>query len=72
MEIIEIRFHGPFALGRNEKEDILLNSMGKEKEIYLWGIPFETKYLVHYVEETGKGFAFRTMEHIKDYLQGQY
>lgn len=55
MENIEIRLHGPFDLGRNEKEKILLNSLGKEKRIYLWTIPFENKYLVHYVGETAKG-----------------
>jgi hypothetical protein len=72
MEILEIQIHGPFNLGRNESENILLNSIGKEKGIYLWTIPFEDKYLVHYVGETGVSFAFRTMEHIRNYLQGQY
>lgn len=53
-------------------ENLLLNPIGKEKGIYLWTIPFENKYLVHYVGETGVSFAYRTMEHIKNYLQGQY
>jgi hypothetical protein len=69
---IEIQLHGPFDLGKNESENVLLNSLSKEKGIYLWTIPFENKYLVYYVGETGVSFAFRTMEHIKNYLQGQY
>ena len=69
---IEIQFHGPFNLQKNESENLLLNLIGKEKGIYLWTIPFENRYLVYYVGETGVSFAVRTMEHIKNYLQGQY
>lgn len=69
---IEIQFHGPFHLRKSESENVLLNSISKEKGLYLWTISFENKYLVYYVGETGVSFAFRTMEHIKNYLQGQY
>lgn len=46
---IEIQFHGPFHLRKSESENVLLNSISKEKGLYLWTISFENKYLVYYV-----------------------
>lgn len=72
MENLEICFHGPYNLGKNEDECILLNTIGREKGVYLWTVRFENKYLTYYVGETGVSFAYRTMEHVKNTLQGQY
>lgn len=68
----EFQFYGPFQLTGSKEESVLLSSIGKLTGVYLWTIPFENKYLPYYVGETGVSFAYRSMEHVKCYLNGFY
>ena len=38
----------------------------------MFTIPFESKYLVYYVGETGSSFANRLLQHVQSYLNGFY
>lgn len=38
----------------------------------MFTIPFEGKYLVYYVGETGTSFANRLLQHVQSYLNGFY
>jgi hypothetical protein len=46
--------------------------MGEKKGVYLFTIPFEGRYLVYYVGETGASFANRLLQHAQSYLNGFY
>ncbi|MCL5949643.1 MAG: hypothetical protein M1490_04120 [Candidatus Bathyarchaeota archaeon] len=69
---MELKFHGPFHIINGQEENLLLSPLGELKGVYVWAIPFQNKYLSYYVGETGKSFVYRTMEHIKCYLNGFY
>ena len=69
-ETIQIELLGPYAL--YGPHSLFLQSESEKFGIYLWTIPFEGKYLVYYVGETGVTFADRFLDHTKSYLHGLY
>jgi hypothetical protein len=65
-----IELHGPYKwYGHNS---LFLQPESEKLGIYLWTIPFEEKYLVYYVGETGISFANRLLYHTRNYLHGLY
>ena len=68
----QLQFHGPYYFSKSKDDSVLNNSMGKEKGVYLWAIPFQNSYLTYYVGETGVSFAVRSMQHLQNYLNGLY
>jgi hypothetical protein len=49
---------------------VFTNSLGLKNGVYLLTIPFDDKYLVYYVGETGASFAQRLLQHVQCYLNG--
>ena len=51
-----VQFFGPYFFDGNEDENVFTNRLSKKKGVYLLTIPFEDKFLVYYVGETGVSF----------------
>jgi len=71
-EFLKLQWCGPYRFCGNRDESVFLVSVGERRGIYLWAIPFENQYLTYYVGETGRSFAYRSIEHAKCYLEGFY
>lgn len=71
-DFLSVEWFGPYSLVESAEENVFTSSMGEKKGIYLFTIPFEGKYLVYYVGETGTSFATRLLQHIQNYLDGYY
>ena len=69
---IEMQWHGPYVLYGMKDDSFFTQPETKKSGIYLWTIPFEKRFLTHYVGETGRSFATRIIEHTRDYLNGFY
>ena len=69
---LSVKWVGPYSFVGSEDENVFTCSMGKKKGVYLFTIPFEGKYLVYYVGETGVSFANRLLQHVQSYLNGFY
>lgn len=67
-----VNWHGPYSLIGKDAESVFTCLMSAEKGVYLFTIPFEGKYLVYYVGETGSSFANRLLQHVQSYLNGFY
>ncbi len=68
----EVRWHGPCRWYGKSEDCLFTASVAGKSGIYLWTVPFNTKYLVYYVGETGRSFKTRFTEHTRDYLYGYY
>ena len=68
----KINWYGPYRFVGSEDENVFTCLMGEKKGVYLFTIPFEGKYLVYYVGETGNSFANRLLQHVQSYLNGFY
>lgn len=71
-ESLFVQWFGPYCFAGSESENVFTNSIGEKKGVYLWTIPFDSKYLVYYVGETGVSFAERLLQHVQSYLNGFY
>ena len=69
---LPVKWYGPYSFVESEEENVFTSLMGEKKGIYLFTIPFEGKYLVYYVGETGGSFAIRLLQHVQSYLDGFY
>jgi hypothetical protein len=69
---LSVEWFGPYRFVGHEADNVFTCSMGKKKGVYLFTIPFEGKYLVYYVGETGDSFANRLLQHVQSYLNGFY
>jgi hypothetical protein len=69
---LSVRWYGPYSFVKSEDQNIFTCLMGEKKGVYLFTIPFEGKYLVYYVGETGDSFANRLLQHVQSYLNGFY
>ena len=69
---LSIKWFGPYSFVGSEAENVFTCSMGQKNGVYLFTIPFEGKYLVYYVGETGASFAARLLQHVQNYLNGFY
>ncbi len=69
---LKINWYGPYSFVKSEDENVFTCSMGDKKGVYLFTIPFEGKYLVYYVGETGTSFVMRLLQHVQSYLNGFY
>ena len=69
---LRVQFFGPYVFDGNEDENVFTNSLSKKKGVYLLTIPFDDKFLVYYVGETGVSFANRLLQHVQNYLSGFY
>jgi hypothetical protein len=56
---IKVNWFGPYSFVESEDENVFTCLMSGKKGVYLFTIPFEGKYLVYYVGETGSSFANR-------------
>jgi hypothetical protein len=66
-----VTFNGPFAWGRQDGAPSVFDQKGHG--IYLWTVPQrDGNHLVYYVGETGRAFAMRMEEHLKEHLSGFY
>jgi len=73
MREINLNIEGPFSLFENSDFDYFFNSpFIKDEGIYLWTVPYKDSELVYYVGETGRNFEIRMIEHIQNYLSGEY
>ena len=54
---LKVNWYGPYSFVESEDENVFTCLMGEKKGVYLFTIPFEGKYLVYYVGETGASFA---------------
>lgn len=73
MKEINLNIKGPFSLFKNAKFDYFFNSpVIKDKGIYLWTVPYKDSELIYYIGETGRNFEIRMVEHIQNYLSGEY
>ena len=69
---LSVEWFGPYSFVDSEAENVFTCLMGDKKGVYLFTIPFEGKYLVYYVGETGASFANRLLQHVQSYLNGFY
>ncbi len=69
---LSVKWYGPYSFVGRETENVFTCSMGERKGVYLFTIPFEGKYLVYYVGETGASFVNRLLQHVQSYLNGFY
>ncbi len=69
---LSVKWYGPYSFVDSGVENVFTCSMGEKKGVYLFTIPFEGKYLVYYVGETGASFANRMLQHAQSYLNGFY
>ena len=69
---LPVKWYGPYRFVEREEENVFTSLMGEKKGIYLFTVPFEGKYLVYYVGETGASFAIRLLQHVQSYLDGFY
>lgn len=67
-----VQWFGPYNFDGSTDEKVFTNKLSNEKGVYLWAIPFDGKYLVYYVGETGVSFAKRLLQHTQNYLSGFY
>jgi hypothetical protein len=67
-----LKWCGPYSFIESEGENVFTCSLAEKKGVYLFTIPFEGKYLVYYVGETGASFANRLLQHVQSYLNGFY
>jgi hypothetical protein len=66
----EIELLGPYEwYGPNS---LFLRPESEKFGIYMWTIPFNQRYLVYYIGETGISFANRLLDHTRNYLHGLY
>lgn len=70
--LLSVNWYGPYNLIDQEVENVFTCLMSQKKGVYLFTIPFEGKYLVYYVGETGTSFANRLLQHVQSYLNGFY
>jgi len=69
----EIELIGPLRwYGGDRSQNIFECPDSQKPGIYIWAIPYNQSHLVYYVGETGRSFAERFEEHIKEYLSGLY
>ena len=66
---IEAELLGPF---KHPKPRVARSPSFEESGIYIWTIPWEGRFLVNYVGETGTSFAKRNLEHRGEYYVGDY
>lgn len=72
-EAITLGFHGPFSwMGTGNTESVHESMLARNAGIYLWTIEVQDGHLVYYVGETGRSFAARLREHLRDQLAGLY
>jgi len=70
---INLNVLGPFSLFKKDEFDYFFNSpVIKETGIYLWAFPYKDSELIYYIGETGRNFEIRMVEHIQNYLSGEY
>lgn len=69
---LSVKWYGPYSFVGCEADNVFDCLMGEKKGVYLFTIPFEGKYLVYYVGETGVSFATRLLQHVQSYLNGFY
>jgi hypothetical protein len=69
-QALSLQWYGPYDF--IQKENLFTNSLSQRNGVYLWTIPFENKYLVYYVGQTGASFASRSFQHLQNYLNGLY
>ncbi len=70
---LEINFAGPYAWFQDADVPALDQApMARSHGIYLWTVPTEAGEWVYYVGETGRGFAARMTEHLRQQLSGMY
>ena len=67
-----VKWYGPYSFVESADENVFTCLIGKKTGVYLFTIPFEGKYLVYYVGETGVSFANRSLQHVQSYLNGFY
>jgi hypothetical protein len=70
---IPLHFNGPFGWAPDGTVPCVFDSpLGSKPGIYFWAVPTTDGELVYYVGETGRDFATRLTEHLRDQLSGIY
>ncbi len=70
---ISVDFKGPFAwFNADSVQSIFEVAEGKKSGVYLWTVTSPEGELVYYVGETGRSFAQRMEEYLRDQLSGMY
>jgi hypothetical protein len=68
-----LHFDGPFSWQTDcEVACIFSSEAGKNKGIYLWTLQIPEGRVVSYVGETGRSFASRHREHLREHMAGFY
>ena len=68
-----VEFKGPFAWFHTDSVRSIFEAPGGKKSgVYLWTVTSPEGELVYYVGETGRSFARRMEEHLRDQLSGMY
>jgi hypothetical protein len=67
-----VEFSGPFAWTGYNAPSIFDAPIGAEGGVYLWTVQLSDGELIYYVGETGRRFATRMHEHLKEHLSGGY
>ena len=68
----QIEWFGPYAFLDCEVENVFSCKIDAEVGVYLLTIPFDGKFLVYYVGETGVSFSQLMLQHVQCYLNGFY
>lgn len=71
MKSYKLKFYGPLKFGQC-KNSLFNHKLANKKGIYLWTIPFENKYYIEYIGETGQSFYKRNKEHLIQVMGGNY
>jgi hypothetical protein len=72
-ERIVLAFAGPFGWLRDRDVPCIFDAeVAQQPGIYLWTVRAPDGDLVYYVGETGRSFAVRMNEHLRDQLAGAY
>ena len=73
MTELTLQFEGPYSWMKDAPDPYVFEAPAAKKPgIYLWTVPTPSGELVFYVGETGRDFATRLTEHLRDQLAGIY
>jgi hypothetical protein len=68
-----LRFEGPFSWRRDGPAKCIFDApQGRLSGIYLWTFSTSEGRFAYYVGETGRSFASRHMEHLREHMAGFY
>jgi hypothetical protein len=73
MTRLDLHFDGPFSWRTDTSARCIFSeTTAKHKGLYLWTIPLPEGHLVYYIGETGRSFASRHKEHLREHMAGFY